>query len=64
MMAEERETLDCCKECSYQCKQFDDLTTLSGCIIADVEVFGTMNKPLKISENPKEIEGADDESKI
>ena len=55
-MADEREMLDCCKECSYQCKQFDDLTTLSGCIIADVEVFGTMNKPLK------ESEGADHEN--
>ena len=59
MMEEERGMLDCCKECSYQCKQFDDLTTPSGCIIADVELFGTMNKPLKISENPQESEGAE-----
>lgn len=55
-MNDKKEMLDCCKDCSYQCKQFDDLTTLSGCIIADIELFGTRNKSLKISKESEDTE--------
>ena len=39
-MIEKRKMLDCCQDCSYQCKQSDDLTESCGCGVADMEFFG------------------------
>ena len=39
-MTDGREMLNCCKDCSYQCKQYDDLTEFCGCGVADMEFFG------------------------
>lgn len=45
-MTDEREMMNCCKDCSYQCTQYDDLTEFCGCDFADMEFFGrTEPKP-------------------
>jgi hypothetical protein len=45
-MIDNNKILDCCKECEYDCKQhqwqFDDITKMSGCILADVEMTKIM----------------------
>ena len=37
---ENKEMLQCCRDCSYQCKQYNDLTEFCGCGVADMEFFG------------------------
>lgn len=42
-MIDESKMLDCCKECDYSCKQyqwnFDDVSKMSGCLLADIEMM-------------------------
>lgn len=48
---ENKEMLQCCKDCSYQCKQYDNLTEPCGCDIADINYF---NKVFKLYDDNKE----------
>lgn len=55
-MIDTTKMLDCCKECDYSCKQhqwhFDDITKMSRCILADIEMTKTMaNKEDKNGQN-------------
>ena len=39
-----KKMLQCCRDCSYQCKQYDDLTEFCGCGVADMEFFGKVEE--------------------
>ena len=56
-MTDEREMLDCCRDCSYQCKEYDDMTEFCGCDVADREFFGrTETKPASPWEESEDTE--------
>lgn len=46
-----KEMLQCCRDCSYPCKQYDDLTEPCGCCVADINYF---NKVFKLYDDNKE----------
>lgn len=50
-MIDTTKMLDCCKECEFDCKlsqwKFDDVFKMSGCIVADVEMFKIMKEQEK-----------------
>ena len=47
--------LDCCKECEFNCKQyqrnFDSILEMSGCLVADIEMSAIMRKTKESEKN-------------